>query len=76
MEDESNMILIIILLVLRIIGMVVCYNDAQKLNRSSLGWGFFGFISPIFAMILIRFMKPIIVWDSNVNLNKPTEKSE
>lgn len=45
MENGSNMILIIILLVLRIIGMVVCYNDAQKLNRSSLGWGFFGFIS-------------------------------
>jgi len=66
----------IVLLGLRIVGAVVCSNKAKTLNRSTGGWGFFGFVSPILAMIWIQFMKPIMVWDSNVDLNKPTEKNE
>ncbi len=73
---DGRAIFMILGLVLRIVGAVVCSNKAKELNRSTGGWGFFGFISPIVAMIWIQFMKPIMVWDSNVDLNKPTEKSQ
>jgi len=61
---------------LRILGAIVCSNKAKTLNRSTGGWGFFGFVSPILAMIWIQFMKPIMVWDSNVYLNTPIDKTE
>lgn len=65
--DEG--LVVIIQLVLRIVGAVVCVNKAEKLNRSTGGWGFFGFVSPILAMIWIRFMKPVIKWDENMNID-------
>jgi len=74
--EDGRAIFMILVLVLRIVGAVVCSNKAKELNRSTSGWGFFGFISPIVAIIWIQFMKPIMVWESNVDLNKPTEKSE
>ncbi len=72
---ESGVVLII-QLGLRIIGVIVCSNKAKELNRSTGGWGVFGFVSPILAMIWIQFMKPVMVWDSNVDLNKPTDNKE
>ena len=72
---ESGVVLII-QLGLRIIGVIVCSNKAKELNRSTGGWGGFGFVSPILAMIWIQFMKPVMVWDSNVDLNKPTDNKE
>ena len=63
-------IVLIVQLVLRIVGVVVCSNKAKELNRSTGGWGFFGFISPIIAMIWIQFMKPVMVWDRNLDLNE------
>ena len=63
-------IVLIVQLVLRIIGVVVCSNKAKELNRSTGGWGFFGFISPIIAMIWIQFIKPVMVWDRNLDLNE------
>ncbi len=63
-------IVLIVQLVLRIIGVVVCSNKAKELNRSTGGWGFFGFVSPIIAMIWIQFMKPVMVWDRNLDLNE------
>jgi hypothetical protein len=71
--EEGRGILIILGLGLRIIGAVVCSNKAKELNRSTGGWGFFGFLSPIIAMIWIQFMKPVMVWDSNLDLNKQTD---
>jgi len=65
---EPELFIIFIQLVLRIVGAVVCVNKAKQLNRSEGGWGFFGFVSPIIAMILIQFMKPIVRWDENVDL--------
>ena len=62
--DDSSGVFVILGLVLRIVGAVVCSNKAKELNRSTGGWGFFGFISPILAMIWIQFMKPIMVWDN------------
>jgi hypothetical protein len=56
-------ILPILLIVLRIIGVLVCSNKAGELNRSKGGWGFFGFVSPIIAMIWIHCMKPIMTFE-------------
>ena len=68
MNDQG--IVLIIQLVLRIVGAIVCSNKAQSLNRSTGGWGFFGFVSPILAMIWVHFMKPVMKWDENVEINK------
>ena len=65
--------LVLIIFGLRIVGVIVCSNKAKELNRSAGGWGFFGFISPILAMIWIQFMKPVMVWDSNIDLNNSTD---
>ena len=53
----------ILLIVLRIVGVIVCSNKAGELNRSKGGWGFFGFVSPIIAMIWINCMKPIMTFE-------------
>ncbi len=57
-------------LIFRIIGVLVCVNRAKQLNRDSGGWGFFGFILPIIAMIWIYCLKPVMKWDENVNIRK------
>jgi hypothetical protein len=69
-------VVILIQFGLRIVGTIVCSNKAKELNRSVGGWGLFGFFSPILAMIWIQFMKPVMVWDSNVDLNKPSDNKE
>lgn len=56
--------------VLRIIGVFVCSGKAKELNRSAGGWGFFGFVSPIIAMIWINCLKPITRWDNNTNITQ------
>lgn len=53
----------ILLIVLRIVGVIVCSNKAGELNRNKGGWGFFGFVSPIIAMIWINCMKPIMTFE-------------
>ena len=58
---------IVISLILRIIGAVVCSNRAKEINRSS-SWGFWGFISPIIAMIWIYCLKPKTIWDKNTDM--------
>jgi hypothetical protein len=60
--------IVIIQLGLRIIGLLVCVNKAKELNRSTGGWGFFGFASPILAMIWIHFMKPVTDWDTTIDI--------
>ena len=52
-------LLLMLGLALRVIAVAVCINKAKQLNRSTGGWGFFGFISPLLALIWIRFMEPI-----------------
>lgn len=61
---------LIVVLILRVVGVIVCVNKAKELNRSAGGWGFFGFVSPILAMIWIQFMKPVMKWDENVKIDK------
>lgn len=58
-------VLLIIQLILRIVGAVVCSNKAKELNRNSGGWGFFGFVMPIVAMIWVNCIKPITNWEKN-----------
>jgi hypothetical protein len=55
----------LMLFILRIVGAFVCSAKAKELNRSSGTWGFWGFISPIIAMIWIHCLKPITIWDKN-----------
>jgi len=61
MENNEGFIFILSFF-LRIVGLIVCTQKAEELNRSKTGWGIFGFISPLLAMIWIQFMKPIIKW--------------
>lgn len=65
MEDGTIFLLV---LIFRIIGVIVCVNKAKELNRSTGGWGFFGFIMPLIAIIWIQFMKPVTIWDDNVDI--------
>jgi hypothetical protein len=57
----------IISLIFRIFGAWYCSGKAEKLNRSTGGWGFFGFLLPLLAIIWIQFMKPVMEWDKNIN---------
>jgi hypothetical protein len=50
-------------LVIRIVGAMVCSKKAKELNRSPEGWGFFGFLTPIIAMIWIQFKKPVLKFE-------------
>mgnify|MGYP006898399627 CR=1 FL=1 len=59
--------LLIIQMILRLVGIVVCVNKAKELNRSQGGWGFFGFIMPIVAMIWVHCIKPKVNWENQSN---------
>jgi len=59
--------LIIIQLILRVVGVIVCVNKAKALNRDTGGWGIFGFLMPIVAMIWVHCMKPNIEWYNNID---------
>lgn len=59
--------LMILVLLLRLAGIIVCVNKAKELNRSQGGWGFFGFCMPIVAMIWIHYMKPKVKWEDQSN---------
>ena len=43
-----------------IVAMFVCHKQAIQLNRSKVGWGLFGLILPIIAVIWVLNIKPII----------------
>lgn len=65
-SSGAEPVILIFTLLLRIVGAVVCVNKAKELNRSTGGWGFFGFFLPVIAMIWVHCIKPKVVWDSNV----------
>jgi hypothetical protein len=44
--------------VISIVVSVYCVKKAESLNRSKFGWALFGLCLPIFAFIIIQFMKP------------------
>jgi len=49
-------LVIFIGIILRLVGVIVCNEKAEKLNRSTVNWGIFGFFMPILAMIIISFL--------------------
>lgn len=55
----ENVSITLLQITLRIVGIIVCVNRAQKLKRNTLGWGAFGFFLPIVAMICVYCMKPL-----------------
>ena len=56
---ESNSSLLLLQFALRVVGAVVCYNQAQTLNRSAGGWAAAGFFVPVISMIVVFCMKRI-----------------
>lgn len=73
MDQGAYVFLQVISSVVRILITVYCVNKAKKLNRSGIGWGFFGFSLPILAIIWIQFMKPVMVWEKDVDINQSTQ---
>lgn len=69
MDSEEYGLLYFFLFILRIVITIYCVNRARKLNRNVWGWGIFGFLLPIVALIWIQFMKPRLFWDKNPDLN-------
>jgi len=68
MDSEEYGLLYFFLFILRIVITIYCVNRARKLNRNVWGWGIFGFLLPIVALIWIQFMKPRLFWDKNPDL--------
>ena len=62
--------LIIIQIILKFTGAIVCATKADKLNRSGFGWAIFGFLMPILAMIIVNCLKPKIDWHEDNTDNK------
>ncbi len=58
MDSTMYFFISIILFLLRIGITIYCVNTAGQLSRSKFGWGLFGFIVPLLALIWIQFMKP------------------
>lgn len=57
-SNDSAGFFLVIQLILRVVGAIVCSNKAKELNREPAGWGIFGFLVPIVAMIWVYCMKP------------------
>lgn len=57
--------LLIFQMILRLVGIMVCVNKANKLTRSEVGWGFFAFMMPVVAMIWIYCLKPHVEWEKH-----------
>lgn len=58
MDQDTYILLSIFLFILRIIITIYCTNKAGRLGKSKLGWGLFGFLLPLIALIWIQFVKP------------------
>ena len=48
-----ELLLFLIFIALKFVGARYCGRKATKLNRNSLGWAIFGFISPLLAMAIV-----------------------
>lgn len=54
---------------LRIAFCILCIYQAQKKNRSMLGWGIFGFVLPLVANIWIACLKVHQNWEENPEID-------
>jgi hypothetical protein len=75
-QQIEQLFTMVIILIFRIFAVFYCIRKAKGLNRSSSGWGIFGFFAPILAMIWISYKSPIIEWDENAPLDSSNLKDE
>lgn len=61
----ENTTLILFRIIIRIIAIIICVHRAGKLNRNKFGWGIFGFIFPLPAVIWIYCLKIHKNWVDN-----------
>ena len=73
-NDGAGAVALILGLVLRIVGAVVCSNKAKELNRGTGSWGLFGFFMPIIAMIWVHNIKPLSKWDEGASAENKGEQ--
>lgn len=48
---------VIFLLIIRVLAANYCTSRARLLNRNVLGWGIFGFVSPLLACLWIKGLR-------------------
>ncbi len=48
---------VIFFLVIRVLAANYCINRARLLNRNVVGWGIFGFVSPILGCLWIKGLR-------------------
>lgn len=63
-SSGSSPALAMLSVLLRLVGIIVCVNKAGELNRNKTGWGIFGFLIPIVAMIWVYNIKKKVEWKS------------
>jgi hypothetical protein len=61
MDSSTYVVISGFLFLLRIGITIFCVDKARSLNRSQIGWGIFGFVLSIVALIWILFLKPLKV---------------
>lgn len=64
--EQSNFFAIISF-ILRIVGAIVCSNQAKWLNRNSGSWAIIGFFFPIIAMIWIFCLNAKPIKNNNIS---------
>lgn len=50
------MLIVPLILLIKILAARYCSSKATALNRNAVGWGIFGFFSPLIAYLLINAM--------------------
>ena len=66
-------IFFLLVLVFRIYAANYCVKKATILGRNMAGWGIFGFISPLIALIVINNMSTKIQSYNSYDENKPID---
>lgn len=56
---EQNNPFYLLILVVRVICTILCYNQAKSINRNAISWAVAGFIFPIIATIWVFSLKNI-----------------
>jgi hypothetical protein len=57
--QQYSPVLVVISLATAVICAVICVLLAKKLNRSTAGWGIFGFFVPFIACFILPFLKVV-----------------
>lgn len=52
------LLIVPLILLIKILAARYCAGKAMALNRNAVGWGIFGFFSPLIAYFIINAMSP------------------